>query len=163
MTARMICTIFKKIDFAEDMHMKNINSKGFTLTELMIVVVVVGVLAAIAIPAYQTYVERARRADAKSAILAVQLAQEKWRANNPTYTSDMTNLGYTLASNNNSADGFYTVDVADGATATNYIVNAQPKGKQVNDACGTFTLTVTAANGEVYTTSGGDDADCWQR
>ncbi|HSG92168.1 MAG TPA: type IV pilin protein, partial [Methylotenera sp.] len=83
--------------------------------------------------------------------------------NNPAYTSDMTDLGYAQADNNSSADGFYTVDVAVGATATNYTVNAQPTGSQINDDCGTFTLTVTAAHGEVYTTSSGDDADCWQR
>lgn len=143
--------------------MKNLNIKGFTLIELMIVVVVVAVLAAIAIPAYQNYVERARRADAKSAILTVQLAQEKWRANNPTYTSDMTDLGFSQVGNNGSADGFYTVDVADGATATNYTVTAVPIGPQANDDCGMFTLTVTAANGEVYTAQSGNHADCWQR
>lgn len=137
--------------------------QGFTLIELMIVVVVVAVLAAIALPAYQSYVERARRADAKSSILSVQLAQEKWRANNIAYTSSLLDLGYPAADNVSSIDGFYTIDIAAGATATNYTVNAQPTEAQVNDDCGTFTLTVTAANGEVYTTSSGDDADCWQR
>lgn len=140
-----------------------VSQKGFTLIEVMIVVVVVAVLAALAIPAYQSYVERARRADAKSSILAVQLAQEKWRSNNTTYTSSLLDLGYGAADNVSSIDGFYTIDVAAGATATNYTVNAQPTGPQANDDCGTFTLSVTALNGEVYSTSGGDDADCWQR
>ncbi|WP_323135075.1 type IV pilin protein [Methylophaga sp. OBS3] len=139
------------------------NNKGFTLIELMIVVVVIAIFAAIAIPAYQSYVERARRADAKSTILAIQLAQEKWRANNPAYSSDMTDLGYTQTDNNSSIDGFYIVDIAAGANATNYTVTAQPTGPQVNDVCGTLTLTVTAANGEVYTATGGDAATCWQR
>ena len=137
--------------------------QGFTLIELMIVVVVVGVLAAIALPAYQSYVERARRADAKSSILSVQLAQEKWRANNIAYTSSLLDLGYPAANNVPSIDGFYTIDVADGATATNYTVTADPVGPQADDDCGMFTLTVTSANGEVYTAESGNHNDCWQR
>lgn len=136
--------------------------QGFTLIELMIVVVVIAVLAALAIPAYQSYVERARRADAKSAILAIQLAQEKYRANNPTYTSSLLDLGYLVANNAPSNDGFYIIVIAAGANATSYTVTAVPTDKQSDDTCGTFSLTVTSANGEQYS-AGGNDTDCWQR
>lgn len=69
-------------------------SNGFTLIELMIVIAIVGVLAAIALPAYQDYAKKARRADAMGGLLNIQLSLEKWRANNASYTDDLTDLGY---------------------------------------------------------------------
>lgn len=132
--------------------------EGFTLIELMIVVVIVGVLAAIALPAYQGYSERARRADAKTSMVEVQLAQEKYRANNATYTTDMTDLGYDNATNNDSKEGYYTIDLPIAASASAYTITAAPKGAQAGDDCGTFTITVDST-GESYTASGG--SDCW--
>ncbi len=156
MTARMICTIFKKIGFAEDMHMKNINGKGFTLIELMIAIVVIAVLAAIAIPTYQSYVERARRADAKSALLAVQLAQEKYRANNPAYG--------TLAQINSEAtspDGYYNIAViVNAGPPAAYTATATPTGKQAGDACGIFAVN---QDGPDYSGTYANQVDCWQR
>lgn len=142
--------------------MEKTKNQGFTLIELMIVVVVIGILAAIAIPAYSDYVQRSRRADAKSSILAVQLEQEKWRANNVAYTADLTDLGFSSADNVDSIDGFYTVDIANGASTANYTVTAVPTGPQATDDCGTFTLTVTAASGAVPS-AGGSVEECWQR
>lgn len=150
--------------------MKNITSKGFTLIELMIVVVVVAVLAAIAIPAYQNYVERARRADAKSAILAIQLAQEKYRANNPTYGS-LAQIG----ASNESPDKFYAISVTtgtvviDGNTVPIYGVSADRQNEQAgkDQQCGdmgfAIELNATAdAIEENYLADGDVDA-CWQR
>lgn len=143
--------------------MEKTHNHGFTLIELMIIVVVIGILAAIAIPAYSDYVQRSRRADAKSSILAIQLEQEKWRANNVAYTSDLTDLGFDSSDNVDSIDGFYTVDIANGASTANYTVTAVPTGPQATDDCGTFILTVTAASGAQATASGGTEEECWQR
>ena len=71
--------------------MKISKHQGFTIIELMIVIVIIGVIAAIAIPAYSDYVTRARRADAKKAILALQIAQEKLRANCVFYAQNIGN------------------------------------------------------------------------
>ncbi|WP_286240314.1 type IV pilin protein [Neptuniibacter halophilus] len=126
---------------------------GFTLIELMIVVAVVGIIAAVAYPSYVDYVQKSRRADAMASLADLRIAQEKWRANNPSYTSTLADLGFT----NNSREGFYTlatVGAANGFTAT-----AAPAGVQVGDACGTFGID---ENGPDY--SGGNaDADCWER
>ncbi|WP_323135109.1 type IV pilin protein [Methylophaga sp. OBS4] len=138
-------------------------NKGFTLIELMIVVVVVGVLAAIALPAYQEYAKRARRADAKTSLLEVQLAQEKYRANNPTFTTDLTDLGYAGASNQPSKEGYYIIDLPAAASAAAYTITAaiNNNSAQAGDECGTFTITVNNS-GENYTADG-DDSDCWNR
>lgn len=131
--------------------------RGFTLIELMIVVVIIAVLAAIAIPAYQGYTERARRADAKSALLSVQLAQEKYRANNLEYGT-LTEI----KSDPESPDGFYDIAITDDSlSGTSYTATASPKGPQNNDDCGTFTITVDA--GDETFSADGDDKNCWNR
>ncbi len=139
------------------MYMKN---NGFTLTELMIVIAIIGILAAIALPAYQDYVTQARRADAKSGLLNIQLALEKWRANNSSYTDDMTDLGYAGANDQSSPDGYYTLDIVSASSAS-YTITATPtsKSNQNTDDCGTFAID---QNGENYTGAYAD-ADCWNR
>lgn len=145
--------------------MNDIKDKGFTLIELMIVVVVVGIIAAVAIPAYSDYVNRARRADAKHGLLAIQLAQEKWRVNNPSYSSNMTDLSFAGDNNQSSVDGFYILDIDNGASTASYTARATINAStgQSGDACGNFILTVTAASGPIYSTSSGDSQSCWQR
>lgn len=137
------------------MNMKML--RGFTLIELMIVVVVIGVIAAIAIPAYQGYVERARRADAKAALLAIQLEQEKYRANNPSYANN-GELNFP----SESPDEFYSIRIDDDSvSSTSYTATATPINQQSSDTCGKLSVVVNES-GEEYTADGGDK-NCWQR
>jgi len=138
----------------------NFKQKGFTLIELMIVITIIGILAAIALPSYQNYVQEARRADAKAALLSIQLEQEKWRANNPAYTETIGTGGLELDGATMAGD-YYTiaiVNIDDALLTTQYRVTATIKTgtAQVGDSCGTF-----AANqdGPYYT--GFASADCW--
>ncbi len=71
------------------------NSKGLTLIELLIVVIIVGVLAAIAIPSYTNYMVRARRADAKTALEQFRAAQEMRRAEKGSYATNVVELQTT--------------------------------------------------------------------
>ncbi|GGK83503.1 type IV pilin protein [Amphritea balenae] len=129
-------------------------SDGFTLIELMIVVAVVGVMAAIAYPSYLEFVREARRTDAMSTLLTAQLEQEKFRANNITYASTAASLGVSTT----SPDSFYSIAVASSA-ANSFIVTATPAGNQIGDGCGTFAVDQGGANH----TAGYADADCWNR
>ena len=63
--------------------------RGFTLVELMIVVVVVSILAAVAIPSYRNYVMRSQRTDATTALLRIQAAQEKFFLQNNAYSNNL--------------------------------------------------------------------------
>ena len=101
---------------------------GVTLIELMIVVAVVAILAAIAYPSFVEQVRKSRRADAKAALQALQLAEEKYRANNISYTADMTKLGYGGENDQLTADGWYEIDIVDdSASATGFLATATPQ------------------------------------
>jgi type IV pilus assembly protein PilE len=135
---------------------------GFTLIEVMIVVAIIGILAAIAYPSYQDYIRKSRLADGKAAILAVQMDQEKFRANCPNYANSITNantcadrgLGRATA----SPDGWYDLDLNDDASATSYVVTATAQGDQANDRCGN--LSITVVGGEITARTPGLTG-CW--
>lgn len=132
---------------------------GVTLIELMIVVVVVGILAAIAVPSYRNYVMRSQRSDATAALLRLAAAQEKFYLQNNTYTTDVTPAGLNLTATAplNSEHGWYTVTVtaadATGFTATAATVTG---GGQASDThCASFSINETGQRGASNT-------DCWR-
>ena len=86
-------------------------SAGITLLELMIVVMVIGVLAAVAVPNYRDYSARARRAEATTALLQIATQQERYYLSNNTYTTDMSRLGFANSGCNLSSGSTYQVCV----------------------------------------------------
>ena len=138
---------------------------GFSLIEILIVLVVVAVIAMVAIPSYLDSVQKARRTDGRNALLALQVNQEKYRANCAQYgasigASDVCTTGsYTLKGSTSSTEGYYTVAITGGsASATGYVATATATGAQAGDTnCPTLTLTVSNVSPEgAYT-----PADCW--
>ena len=122
--------------------------RGFTLIELMIVVVVIAIIAAIALPSYQSQIQKTRRADAQSALLQAAQALERCFTRTNSYVG--------CADPNDSPDGFYTISF-EAPTATTFTLEAVPQGAQSNDNCGTFTLTHQGIRGS----EGADSDRCW--
>lgn len=102
---------------------KRLRMGGVTLVELMIVITILGTLAAIAIPAYRGYAERAQRTEGKAALLRLQANQERWYLSNNTYTNDLTALGFAGGCSDNCV---YTLDFTVAADTTGYTARAQP-------------------------------------
>jgi type IV pilus assembly protein PilE len=112
------------------MHMMIIRGKtGFTLIELMIVVVIVGILAAIAIPAYDNYITRSRRSDAFTALETVRAAQEMYRAEWGFYAGG---LGSLAGCDSGMAGDNYTVGIA-RTDYTHYTSTATAQNAQTGD------------------------------
>lgn len=90
----------------------NKQAAGFTLIELMIVVVIIGILAMIAYPSYQESLTKTRRTDGQSHLMSIINAQERFYTENNTYTTDLTDLGYASATDVASEEGFYEATAA---------------------------------------------------
>lgn len=144
--------------------MKRPASSGFTLIEIMIVVAIIGILAAIALPSYRVQVLKGHRVDAKAALLDLAAREEKFFATNNTYTTSSTALNYgaaTFPPISTSGTSYYTLTVTQ-VTTTDFTATATPTGTQVADVCYSYSLNnlgvqanATSA-GAVNTTTG-----CW--
>jgi type IV pilus assembly protein PilE len=111
-------------------------SKGFTLIELLIVVAIVGILALIAIPAYQSQVAKARRGDAEAALLSLSNAMERYYTQNNTFVGAAVGAG-GIFPNESPLDGttkYYDLSIA-ASDATSYTLQATPKNAQAGDGC----------------------------
>ena len=119
--------------------------RGFSLIELMIAVAIAGILLAVALPAYQDSTRKGRRADAFAAVAAIQQSQERWRANNPEYSTslDSTHLRVTEPT-------LYSLSISAPASpatlATGYIITAEGRGAQAADKCKKLSLLVVDGN-----------------
>lgn len=96
---------------------------GITLVELMVVITILGALAAIAIPAYRGYSERAQRTEAKTALLRMQANQERQYLNNNTYSNNLADLGFPGGCSDNCV---YTIDFTVAPDTTGFTARAQP-------------------------------------
>lgn len=135
-------------------------SQGFTLIELMIVVAVIAILAAVALPSYKRYVLKSHRSSAITAVLDLASREARYYTTNNTYSSSLVTLGYgsdpmplTDLSNH-----YYDLSVT-AANSTSFTVSAAPAGNQTSDTCGTFSYNDLG----VKSVSSGTLSECWKQ
>lgn len=138
------------------MAANNTTVRGFTLIELLIAVLIVGILAAVALPAYQDFVQSGRRADARNALMDLQVKQERYRSNNLTYGS-LAQLTAAYGVSSTSESGYYTLAIP-ANSGSSYSATATPTGSQADDDCGTFALL----DGRPDTSGSYAGDDCWR-
>lgn len=133
---------------------------GFTLIELMIVVAIVAILTAIALPSYNEYVRQGHRADARAGLLQAQQWLERAATANGTYP---TSLPAALTWEGDTSKR-YTIAFANGNTNAAYtLVATRKEGAQANDRCGDLTLTHNGVRDANNLGSGVTAAECWGR
>ena len=129
--------------------------RGVTLLELMIVVVIIGILTAIAYPSYRQYVAKAKRNEAKSALLQIATMQERFYLQNGTYTVDMTKLGFPVGTNFLTDTKSYIVAVTAATPAAFSATATYQKADDEVGKCASFSI-----NGVGLKSSTPND-DCW--
>jgi len=119
------------------------HNKGLTLLEVLVVVAIVGILAAVAIPSYNSYIMRARRSEAKTVLEQVRAAQEMWRAERGCYARDNVDCAGAASAGTAEAKLQTTMGVPATIpfynwtftvkTATTFTARATPTGAQTSD------------------------------
>lgn len=137
--------------------------QGVTLIELLVVVVIVAIMTSAAVPSYRRYLLRAHRVEAKTALLNLAAAQEKFYLQNNGYAGDSALAtappdGLGLAET--TGNGWYTIAIT-AASTTHFSAMATAVGAQsADDACATFTIDSLGVRGA--TDHGGTPSTtCW--
>lgn len=146
------------------------NNDGFSLIELMVVAAMVGIIAAVALPSYQSYILKSHRTSAINAILDLGSREARYYTTQNAYVVGAANLGtlgyapvdpvngYAVTTSG-STTVYYYISVASGVAPATILMTATPFGNQTNDTCGTFTYDDM---GQKNVTAG-TVSDCWKQ
>lgn len=129
-------------------------ARGFSLIEMMMVVTIIGITAAIAMPSYNQYLQNGRRVDANTALLAIQAAQEQYRVTHRSYATSIEDLNRISGT---SPEGHYTLSIS-AVSASGYTATATAVGQQANDKnCKSIDFVFNAGT-KTYSPK-----SCWKR
>jgi len=139
------------------------DSRGFTLVELMVVIVIASILMAIAIPSYKNSIRKSRRTDAKTALLDLAGREERFFSTNGRYSQTTTELGYP-SWGTAFGGGYYTmtqpgIGAGTALAVATFALQADPVAgsDQAKDtACASFRLNSTGVQ-----SVSGTATDCW--
>ena len=121
---------------------------GFTLIELMIVVAVIGILAALAFPSYQESVAKSRRADAQRALMEAEQYMRRYFSTRDSFLDEngaaiTIPAGLAQSPRQGSGTAAYTIAFTGTPTATTYTLTATRTGSMAADRCGNLSVTNT--------------------
>lgn len=154
----------------KERSMQRRGSKGFTLIELMVTVIVLGILVAIALPAYTGFVLKGNRAAAKAKLLDVAARQEVYFGDNKVYTNTMAAFGFptiTMGVDDKSNwvapdanDAIYVISLTIANGGMGFTATADTANRQTadDDKCATFTVTNTGRRDA----TGSLGVECWK-
>lgn len=132
-------------------------SHGFTLMELMITVAIVGILAAVALPAYTSYIAKGKRAEARAVLLEAAQYMERQYSNQSQYQNSLPSRMLQVP-----ASGTANYNVTVTATTSAYTLTAAPQNSMAADDCGSLVLTNTGARSRTSASTVMTDATCWR-
>ena len=133
---------------------------GFTLMELMITIVIIGVIAAIAFPSYQDSVRKSRRTEAKTALLDVMARQEQYFSENRVYASrfDELSLG-SYGAGMSTENGYYRMNISINSATNTVSVIAVADDSQVDDSVSSYSIS---SNGRKTSVVSGSQINGWE-
>ena len=140
--------------------------RAFTLMEVLIALVVIAVLAAIAIPVWRNHLLRVRRAEARDALMALQVAQDRFFGRHARYaTAAQLATPEGLALQATSAQGSYSISLDTSADGLGFLATARPMaraGQEADTRCAEFSIDHVGQMRAVDSNGTDRSGDCWR-